>query len=261
MIIGSLFSGIGGLELGVCEAIGAEVGWQCEIDPFCRRVLAKHWPGARRFEDVTELTGEMVGKTDVMVAGWPCQDLSQAGKGAGIEHGKKSGLWREIPRLIGEIRPRYLVLENVPALLARDLGVVLGDLAARGYDATWDCVPAAACGAPHRRDRWFAICYPDSDSESARSVNARKTPWVRAMAADTDRNRPQGVEHTGATPPAIIGGAWDSWTTVEPRICGVSHGIPDRVHRLRALGNAVVPQVAYRVGLALAEIMAERGEA
>jgi DNA (cytosine-5)-methyltransferase 1 len=97
---------------------------------------------------------------DVLAGGFPCQDLSYAGKGAGID-GERSGLWGEYARLIRELRPRYVVVENVTALLARGMGRVLGDLAACGYDAEWDCIPAAAVGAPHRRDRVWIVAYPN----------------------------------------------------------------------------------------------------
>lgn len=153
-----LFSGIGGFSLGL-ERAGMKTVAFCEISPKCRHLLATHWPDVPCFDDVTTLTGEQVGRVDVICGGFPCQDISFAGKGAGLA-GERSGLWRHYARLIGELRPDYVIVENVAALLGRGLGDVLGDLAALGYDAWWDCIPAAAVGAPHRRDRLWLVAYP-----------------------------------------------------------------------------------------------------
>lgn len=152
-----LFSGIGGFSLGL-ERAGMETVAFCEISPVCRHLLAHHWPDVPRFDDVTTLTGEQVGPVDVICGGFPCQDISFAGKGAGLA-GERSGLWREYARLVRELRPAFVIVENVAALLGRGLGDVLGDLAALGYDAWWDCIPAAAVGAPHRRDRLWIVAY------------------------------------------------------------------------------------------------------
>jgi DNA (cytosine-5)-methyltransferase 1 len=154
-----LFSGIGGFSLGL-ERAGFRTVAFCEIDPYCRRVLAKHWPGVPIFEDVTKLRGTDVGTVDLICGGFPCQDISIAGKGAGIS-GSRSGLWTEFHRLIGEIRPRYVIVENVPALLQRGLGKVLGDLAEIGYDAEWDCIPASYVGCRQLRDRIWIVAYPE----------------------------------------------------------------------------------------------------
>ena len=158
LTVGSLFSGIGGFDLGL-ERAGMRVLWQCESDPFCRRVLAEHWPGVPCYEDVRELRGVGVRPVDVLCGGFPCQDISGAGKRAGID-GDRSGLWSEFARLIGEFRPEYVIVENVADLLVRGVGRVLGDLAALRYDAEWDCLPASAVGAPHQRDRVWIIAYP-----------------------------------------------------------------------------------------------------
>lgn len=158
-----LFSGIGGFSLGLERTGGFETVAFCEIDPFCRRVLAKHWPHVRQYEDVRELTAKQLKADgiapDVICGGFPCQDISTAGKGAGID-GERSGLWKEYARLIGELRPQYVIVENVAALLARGLHRVLGDLASIGYDAEWHCIPASAIGAPHRRDRLWLVANP-----------------------------------------------------------------------------------------------------
>jgi len=160
----SLFAGIGGFDLGLERTGGFKTVAFCEIDPFCRRVLAKHWPEVPCYEDVKELTGERLRAdgvaVDCIVGGFPCQDISFAGKGAGL-NGERSGLWFEFARLIGELRPRYVIVENVAALLSRGLGDVLGTLASLGYDAEWHCIPACSVGAPHRRDRVWILAYPD----------------------------------------------------------------------------------------------------
>jgi DNA-cytosine methyltransferase len=158
MNVGSLFAGIGGFDLGF-ERAGYDIRWQVEIDPWARAVLAKHWPHVHRHDDISTAGAHNLETVDVLCGGFPCQDISLAGKGAGIADGTRSGLWSEYARLIRELRPRYVVVENVAALLARGLGRVVGDLAACGYDAEWDCIPAAAVGAPHRRDRLWLVAY------------------------------------------------------------------------------------------------------
>jgi DNA (cytosine-5)-methyltransferase 1 len=158
-----LFSGIGGFSLGLERTGGFKTVAFCEIEPFCQRVLAKHWPKVPIYDDIRELTGARLAAdgiaVDVICGGFPCQDISFAGKRAGLE-GSRSGLWSEYGRLIGELRPRFVIVENVPGLLSLGMATVLGDLSALRYDAVWDCVPAAAVGAPHRRDRVWLIAHP-----------------------------------------------------------------------------------------------------
>ena len=167
-----LFSGIGGFSLGLERTGGFKTVAFCEIEEFPRRVLAKHWPDVPIHRDVRELKAEHVGAVDVICGGFPCQDISTAGKGAGLA-GERSGLWREYARLVGEIRPDYVIVENVAALLGRGLGTVLGDLAALGYDAEWHCIPASSVGAPHIRDRIWIIAYPQhSAADGAGSYRA-----------------------------------------------------------------------------------------
>ena len=164
-----LFSGIGGFSLGL-ERAGMKTVAFCEIEPYCRAVLKKHWPDVPIYDDVRTLTSERlradgITDIDVICGGFPCQDISAAGKQAGIDGGR-SGLWGELARIIGDVRPRYAIVENVSALLSGDsgrwFGRVLGDLAAIGYDAEWHCIPASAVGAPHRRDRVWIISYASS---------------------------------------------------------------------------------------------------
>lgn len=227
MRIGSLFSGIGGLELGLERAGVGTVAWQCEADPYCRRVLAKHWPGVPIFEDVRALTDPP--GVEVLCGGFPCQDISVGGKGGGIR-GERSGLFFELMRIVRVVRPQLVILENVPALTARGLGVVLSELAGAGFDAQWGCLSAAGVGAPHLRRRIFIVAYPN----------------------DARRGKQWGAQPIPAEQPSPeCGGWWES----EPGVGRVANGVSGRAHRLRALGNAVVPQVAEQVGRIALEII------
>ena len=159
MTVGSLFAGIGGFDLGF-ERAGYEIKFQVEIDKYANKVLEKHFPNAERFNDVRTVGKHNLPYVDVLVGGFPCQDISVAGKGAGIKEGTRSGLWSEFARIISEIRPRYVVVENVAALLGRGMGRVLGDLSEIGYDAEWRIISAADVGAPHLRKRIWIVAYP-----------------------------------------------------------------------------------------------------
>lgn len=256
-----LFSGIGGFSLGLERSGGFETVAFCEIDHFCRRVLAKHWPKVPCYDDVRQLSAERLAAdgiaVDVICGGFPCTDISVAGKGAGLS-GPQSGLWREYARLIGELRPRFVIVENVAALLGRGLSDVLGDMAALGYDAEWNCIPASAVGAPHRRDRFWLV---------ADSCGLRRNPLgykqslqrirMEGQSFVADSNCPQcegnsssfGIlaEHADIS----CAGRWAS----EPAVGRVAHGVPNRVDRLRGLGNAVVPQIPELIGRAIMESM------
>jgi len=198
LTIGSLFSGIGGLERGLELSGLGPVKWQAESEPFARSVLARHWPQARRYEDVRDVDRD-AGPVDIVCGGFPCQDLSVAGAGAGLD-GARSGLWTELLRVAGVVGCRYLVLENVSALLVRGLGTVLGALAEGGFDAAWDCVPAAAVGAPHRRDRIFLLAWrvPDAFGDPVRQLAERGGGAARA--ADEGHAEPG---HVGAAPSGL----------------------------------------------------------
>jgi len=215
--MGSLFAGIGGFDLGF-ERAGFEIAWQVEINEWCRGVLRKHFLKAERFDDVRTVGSYNLRPVDVLAGGFPCQDISSAGRMAGID-GERSGLWSEYARIIGELRPRFVVVENVAALLERGMGRVLGDLASLGYDAEWEVVSACAVGAPHMRKRVWIVAYPDS--ERLQGWSAFGKGW--------------GTE---TFPEKAV---WRDLPT--PYVCRGSDGIPDRAHRLHALGNAVVPQI------------------
>lgn len=232
-----LFSGIGGFSLGL-ERAGMRTVAFCEIDPFCRRVLAKHWPATRIFGDVRELTAERLAATaasgdiaiDVIAGGFPCQDISAAGKRAGIS-GLNSGLWSEYARLVGEVRPRYVIVENSAELLAGGLGDVLRDLATLGFNARWDCIPASILGAPHGRDRVWIVAYA-SQKPGLHEPDVGDGLW---RWLSDDRN------------------AWPTcpWSSPAAAVCRVDDVVPDRVDRTGALGNSVVPQIPEIIGRAI----------
>jgi DNA (cytosine-5)-methyltransferase 1 len=182
---GSLFAGIGGFDLGL-ERAGMVCKWQVEIDPYARAVLNKHWPEVPKHDDVRTFPPQGEWGVDVICGGFPCQDISVAGKGAGLA-GARSGLWYEYARIIGELRPRYVIVENVAALLARGMGTVLGDLSTLGYDAEWHVIPASAVGAPHRRDRLWIIAFRNSDSEREAGDGISDAKHGRAVSAQARR--------------------------------------------------------------------------
>ena len=286
MTFGSLFAGIGGFDLGF-ERAGMTCKWQVEIDPYCRRVLAKHWPDVRRHDDVRTFppTDGTEWRVDVICGGFPCQDISVAGKGVGID-GARSGLWAEYARIVRTIRPRFVVVENSPALTGRGLYRVLGDLAACGYDAEWDCIPAAAVGAPHRRDRLFIIAYSNSqrrqeqhapgiaaipglDSRSRHAGSDTESigcgTWRAGRTAGTGSREKNAAEVANTTSNRLerffwtqhegngIRSANSGWWSSEPGMGRVAHGVSNRMDRIKGLGNAVVPQVAEWIGRRLME--------
>jgi DNA (cytosine-5)-methyltransferase 1 len=196
-----LFSGIGGFSLGLERTGGFETVAFCEISPVCRHLLNHHWPRVPAYDDVCALTAERLAidgiGVDAICGGFPCQDISFAGKGAGLA-GERSGLWREYARLIRELRPRFVFVENVAALLARGLGDVLGDLAALGYDAWWDCIPASAVGAPHRRDRLWLIAYARSVEHEGLGDALRRAVAAELSASDASGDRwGEGLKDSG----------------------------------------------------------------
>ena len=232
-----LFSGIGGFALGL-ERSGHRVGAFCEIDPYCRRVLQRHWPRVPVYEDIRSVTAARLRadgvSVDAICGGFPCQDISIAGKGAGVA-GTRSGLWSEYARLIGELRPRVAIVENVTALLNRGLDVVLRDLAALGYDAEWHCIQASDVGAPHRRDRIWIVALGNADQSRLEGrLRASLQECASQLAAWP------GSSHW-------IGCSW----VTEPDVGRVAVGVSSRVDRLRSLGNAVVPQIVETIGWAL----------
>jgi len=269
MKFGSLFSGIGGFDLGL-ERAGMQCAWQVEIDPYCNRVLAKHWPGVKRFGDIRQIEWSTVDPVDLLCGGFPCQPHSLAGKRAGSRD--ERDLWPEFARAIRELKPRWVVVENVRGLLSseagRFFGGILRDLAGLGYDAEWQVLSAAAFGAPHIRERVWIVAYPAqqygtfdgcSSPESGRGSSAD--------VADTQSKRRgearEDYEHTKkrlACGSAVCNAPGEglqngldqesgrsakrnplgqpersNWWAVEPNVGRVAHGIPHRVDRLRGL--------------------------
>ncbi|MFI6910462.1 DNA cytosine methyltransferase [Nonomuraea sp. NPDC050394] len=163
---GSLCSGYGGLDLAVSAVLDTRPQWVADNDPDASRVLAARFPSVPNLGDLTALDWADVAPVDVLTAGFPCQDLSYAGHGAGIKEGTRSGLWHTIADAVDTLRPRLLVLENVRAIVTRrpGLDVVLADLARLGLDANWTCLPASQVGAAHQRWRWFCLAWPAADS-------------------------------------------------------------------------------------------------
>lgn len=273
-----LFSGIGGISLALGEY--ARTVTYCENDRYCQSVLLNRMekgsiPAAPVWDDVRTLTGDMLPHIDIIYGGFPCQDISVAGNGIGLE-GKRSGLFFEIIRLVREIRPRFVFLENVPAITVRGLDRVLLELTALGYDSRWTIVSAAEVGACHQRDRWFLlahtngergrheqVCQSRSRGQTSTIDNSQDTPDANSLrelqsqgSKQNQRERfghnsenlanadGKGLEGSGRQESKLARpvqyGGWKS----QPTIRGRNHGVRNRVDRIRGLGNAVVPAQA-----------------
>ncbi len=284
-----LFSGIGGFSLGLERTGGFETVAFCEIEPYCRAVLKKHWPDVPCYEDVRTAAFP---DADIVVGGFPCQDVSCAGKRAGLA-GERSGLYRELVRALRLVRPKHAIVENVAALLGDGMGTVLGDMAESGFDLEWDCVPAQAIGAPHERDRVWIVAHAYSKRcGEAGGLRHRsiKVPARRAAAAESSdtsgercrqgrKGRPpdsfarvrdaacwNATYPAGARlerrfqsetsrdaltiPPCGYCNPWRTWTD-EPEISRMDDGFPHWVDSTRATGNAVIPQIPELIGQAI----------
>ncbi len=239
-----LFSGIGGFSLGLERTGGFETVAFCEIEDYPRRVLKKHWPKVPIYDDVRTLTADALSRdgiaVDVICGGFPCQDISAAGSRKGLA-GARSSLWREYARLVSELRPSFVIVENSSELLGNGLGDVLGDLAALGYGAQWECIPAAVLGAPHGRDRVWLV----ADAEEIKRIHKPDIRCGLRRWLSDDSN------------------AWPAspWPSPASAICRVDDGVPHRVDRTGALGNAVVPQIPELIGRAiLASLQAQQAD-
>lgn len=277
-----LFSGIGGFSLGLESTGGFRTIAFCESNGYAACVLNKHWPCVPVFDDIrtftsASLTEKNIPFPDVICGGFPCQDLSFAGKGVGLA-GTRSGLWFEMLRVITEVQPKYVIIENVPALRSRGLDELLRSLASIGYDAEWHCIPAAAVGAPHRRDRIWIMAYPSGSGcfwrcpvADAKQGSSAHIPLARRLSASGSygsagpiaqdvRARTEGplicyanstglqVRQRRSTPVVITR---SDWWHAEPDVGRVANGVPDRVDRIVCLGNAVVPQIVALIGQAI----------
>jgi len=272
--LGSAFSGIGGFELGLHWAIPDLVTvWQIEKDKFCQKVLKKHWPYSQIYDDITTINTKDLEDVDMLCAGFPCQDFSFAGKGAGI-HGKKSGLFWELWRVLREFgeqerRIPIVLLENVPAITNRGMGTVLGALSKIGYNAEFFTIRASDFGAPHIRERWFCICYvgdpksrdahrPVTVSSPKNKEQPRRTNLQNGVSTISDSKRAQvQIKRELSIIPKLgskgqNGSIWEKGA-VESPVCSMDDGIPNRVARIRALGNAIVPQCTYWIGKRMIE--------
>ena len=276
LTVGSLFSGIGGLDLGL-ERAGMEVIWQSEIDPYACKVLAKHWPQVPNHGNIKDINWGDIVRPDIICGGYPCQPFSTAGKRAGTDDPRH--LWPWVREAISRIRPDYAILENVRGHITLGLDAVLGDLASIGYDAEWQIVSASAIGAPHRRDRVIIIAHPIrelADTNSQRHLHRQTeiftaNSWLNALSyiapsspnvANTDNCELDDIHKCGINQAtneqrrkvfiknnagSSVGRTHSNWIS-EPDVGRVANGVPNRVDRLRGLGNAVVPQVAELIG-------------
>jgi DNA (cytosine-5)-methyltransferase 1 len=224
----SLFAGIGGMDLGL-ERAGMRCVAQVEIDDYANRVLEKNWPDVPRYRDVREVGKHNLPTADIICGGFPCQDLAYCGLGAGLD-GERSGLWREYHRIIRELRPRYVLVENVAALLNRGIDRVLRDLATCGYDAEWRMFRASDFGLPHRRERLFIVAYPDEvDGQAGVGIEQNRTRTI--LPTDNPRCVPVRIQ-------------------AAHRFIGMDDGVPARLYEGRAggIGNAVAVPVAEFIG-------------
>ena len=256
------FSGIGGFSLAARWLGGFQTVQFVEWNPYCQQILRKHFPDIPIHDDISTFAPRP-GAADVVCGGFPCQDISVAGKQAGIAEGTRSGLYHQLMRVVRVVRPRYVVLENVAAITSNGLGTVLAELAAAGFNAEWACIPAADLGACHKRDRWWLVAYAKSErcdegpgcgtntfgrqgaraGDSAARSDAADPNHQRQQehnpATITDRARWAGWRHASRS----LNPDWRSYVS-EPVLPRGDDGLSNRVDRIHALGNAVVPHVA-----------------
>ncbi len=246
--VGSLFSGVGGLDLGL-ERAGFEVRWQVEWDQSCLEILERHWPEVPKYEDVQQLSSSTLETVDLISGGFPCQPVSVSGKRKGTSDPR--WLWPHFARLVGELRPQYVLVENVPALTSQGGAEVLADLVTLGYNAEWHHLPAGAFGATHLRWRFFLVAHSGSTAPQLANA-ARGQEWVAPIPLQPEGVSPQDwqVDAEGRLANPLIA----RWEEAEghpsppPWIQGMDDGAASRVDRERQIGNAVVPQVAEAVG-------------
>jgi len=263
-----LFSGIGGISVALKEWVRPVA--YCEIDPYCQGVLITDMERGRLcsspiWDDVKTLHRSHIGSMpiDIIYGGFPCQDISVAGRGRGLE-GERSGLFFEIVRLAKEIKPKFLFLENVPAITSRGGLQVVREITEMGYDCRWCVISAASIGALHRRERWFLLAKSsgkgleghrdgterssekESMPSSVHEYDVSNSPSLRCNQGSsegiyTERQTSKHAESTNNSSQVL-----NYWQNTEPPVCGVAHGVPNRVDRIRALGNAVVPSQAKK---------------
>jgi len=250
-----LFSGIGGFALAA-QWVGFETIVFCENDEYCQKVIKKHWPAVPIIQDIRDFDGTKWQGAALLTGGFPCQDLSKAGKQAGI-YGERSGLWGELFRIMCEVRPRFTLIENVVSLVTGDGGLwfqrLLSDLAEGGFHVEWECIPASSIGAPHHRDRVFIVAYPNENG------------WMRIFSKANFKGRRNMGNNIRTDWFGCGENTWSGWETEtrkeifsQPVIARINDGVSSWVDRNSALGNAIVPQVAFQIIKGIVEI--EKGE-
>ena len=237
-MVGSLFSGIGGFDLGL-ERAGMEVRWQVERDEWCRNVLAKHWPKVKRYGAIEDVNVETLEPVNLICGGFPCQPHSVANNRSRGGVDDERWLWPQFSRLVGILRPRFVLVENVTGLFTvnrgRAFGEILTDLAQLGYDCEWSVLSAADVGAPHLRKRVWIVADADRTGLEGRELLSQRADQWTTWATGLDDRR--FLEDP-------ISGDWEPQSRIRP----LAHGISSRVAKLQALGNAVVPQCAEAIG-------------
>jgi DNA (cytosine-5)-methyltransferase 1 len=273
----SLFSGIGGIELGLERAGGFETVGFCEIDKHCHKILSQHWPEVPIFTDVNTLSRKDIPEgVDVITGGFPCTDVSYAGNAKGLfdENGNRtrSGLWKEYARIIDEFRPRFCIIENVGYLRKNGLGIVLADLARIGYDAEWHTITADSAGYPHQRERLFIISYPRGQRFNGNFGEGR---FVQAdeerSNSPLDSERQECEPEFGEVRKILSRGTFDRIRSSYPderahvsSVRRVTNGVPSKLdeskrkQRIKQLGNAVVPRIAEIIGKAIMENLEQK---
>jgi len=264
-----LFSGIGGFSLGLERTGGFETAAFCEIESFPRRVLAKHWPNVTIHKDIRKLRAEHVGPVDVICGGYPCQPFSTAGKRRGKEDDRH--LWPEFSRLVDELRPAWVIGENVAGHISMGLDNVLSDLEGQGYTCRAFVIPACATNLPHRRDRVWIVAnsgvrrscgskgWEMEQPGGAEAISASEAPipLADADAARREERNAAPVTDGQRLPSGRVDAIRFHWLP-EPNVGRVANGVPRRVDRLKALGNAVVPQIPEMIGRAILAAEAEK---
>jgi DNA (cytosine-5)-methyltransferase 1 len=270
LTFGSLFSGIGGIDLGL-ERAGLTCSWQVEIDSFCRDVLDKNFPHTLKFDDVKQCGKHNLKPVDLICGGFPCQDISIAGKGVGL-HGKKSKLWFEFERIIREMGPKFIIVENVPNLRRRGLTYILGTLSSLGYDSEWSCLSASQFGAKHRRKRVFIVAYTNGFHTKrrrrcehlGRTKQKIEVPNKRSITVNSNNSlacRDTKIHHTYSPQIFHRKRKKEPSFEVEPNVGRMVDGLSNQLDsnkirklRLKSLGNSLIPQIAEYIGLSIVDI-------
>ena len=274
-----LFSGIGGFSLGLEATGGFETSAFCDIDPYCRKVLQQHWPNVPIFEDIKKLKGTDIGTVDIITGGYPCQPFSVAGKQKGVED--KRHLWPEYFRLIKECRPTWVIGENVSGHIKLGLDSVISDLESEDYATRTFSISASSIGANHKRERIWIVAHRKENVADAYGVNdaigrvnrtiqetggsgsidergsgtnangfsqSSKNETLDSTITNSNSKRQQEQWRTSTTQTKNKSIECSSWWKTEPNVGRVVNGVPNRVDRLKALGNSLIPQIPFYIG-------------